>query len=122
MTLRVFFTICAVIYGFFGLGLLIAAGPFVAIYDVDLDADGSAIANLFGGALTGLAVISWTMRDAAAASARPLLLGSLVYHLCGFLIGLKAVLSGVAGPVGWLIVLVYAFMGSGFGYFLLGRR
>jgi hypothetical protein len=122
MTLRVFFTICAVIYGFFGIGLLVAAAPFVAIYDVHLDADGSAIANLFGGALTGLAVISWTMRDADPRSARPLMLGSLVYHLCGFFISLKSVLSGVAGPAGWLIVLVYAFLGAGFGGFLARTR
>jgi hypothetical protein len=122
MTFRVFFTICTAIYGFFGIGLLVAAAPFVAIYDVHLDTDGTVIANLFGGALTGLAVISWAMRDADPRSARPVMLGSFVYHLCGVVISLKAVLSGVAGPAGWLIVLVYAFLGAGFGYLLARKR
>ena len=131
MTLRAWFAICTISYAVFGVALLVATVPFLAIYDVELNPGGALIARILGAALTAYAVLYWTLRPGVSGSLRaalftdglrPVLFASLVYNLLGIVISTHAVLTGLANAVGWSVVLLHLCLASGFAYFLFGKR
>ena len=114
---KMFLTIASLFYAFYGLGLVIAPAPFLGIYNLVLDTGGELIARLLGAALLGFTFIFWQLRSSHAQVVTRVMQGSFLYSVVGFLLGLSALISGVAGPIGWLPVALYAFLGAGFGYY-----
>ena len=79
MNLALLMTINAVVAAVFGIAFVIAPGQAVSLYGVSADAPLRYIAQLFGAALLGFAVLTWmarkevTLAVAARNSRRPVL-------------------------------------------------
>lgn len=54
MKLNTFLVLSTVVYGGFGLGLLVAPMPFVSVFGVTLDGSGMLMARVLGAALLNL--------------------------------------------------------------------
>ena len=63
MTIRMFFTILAVLSFLFGIGFVLAPGQVLANYGVESSSAMALLGRLFGGALLTLGVILWLARD-----------------------------------------------------------
>jgi hypothetical protein len=121
MSVKTFLRVAALFYAIYGLGLLVAPGPFLAVYDVVLDADGELIARILGASLIGFTFIYWQLRDADTRVLSRVLQGSFIYATAGLLLGLVAVTAGVAGPFAWFVIALYAFLASGFAHYGFAR-
>ena len=122
MSLRTWLVICTVVYAVFGIGLLAAPNPFLAIYGFQVNPGGELLARVLGSALTAYAVIFATMRDFDAGATRAVLLGSVIYNVVDVIVVTSYILDGVVNAVGWPVVALHVFLTAGFGYFLLARR
>jgi hypothetical protein len=122
MSLRTWLIICTVVYAIFGIGLLVAPIPFLAIYGLELNPGGELISRILGSALTAYAVIYATLRDFDSGAARAVLLGSVIYNVVDVIVATGGVLAGTANALGWAVVVLHVFLTAGFGYFLLVRR
>lgn len=72
--------------------------------------------------MIGNLLLTWFARNAAWSEARrAAILGLCVYDAVGFVVTLIAQLTGVVGPLGWLLVAIYLFFAVGFGYFFLKK-
>jgi hypothetical protein len=115
-----FVVIAIVIYAVFGLGLLLAPGPFMAAYDVQFDADGTLLARVAGALLLSFAVgLVFARRDPAAL--RPLLIAGLVYNLIELPLTVMTVQGGVMNTLGWVPFALHVFLAAGFAWLLRTR-
>ena len=122
MKLKTLLVIAAVIFGFFGAGLLIAAGPLMSLYGLTLDQDANVVAQIFGAALIGYAAMNWTARNASSFEAqRAIVLNNFLFHLIAFFPAFWATLSGVLNVLGWSSVVIHLFLAAGLGYFLFTK-
>lgn len=118
MKLSVWLGIAAVLAGVFGLGLVLVTGPMLSLYGIALDKAGTVVAQLFGAALIGFALINWFARNATDGEARgAIVLGNLVGDVAGFMVALIGQLAGVANVLGWSAVAIYLLLSLGFAYF-----
>jgi hypothetical protein len=116
--LRVLLTLEALADLAYGLILLIAPVPFLALYGPAPDATGTFVARFLGGALVGWGVLVWLARDLAdEAARRAVVLALFVSSFLGFLAALLDQLSGRPNALGWTTVVFTAFFALGFGYF-----
>ena len=118
MKLSALMTVNAVIAGLFGIAFVVVPVRFLAIYGTTVDAQLALIGQLFGAALLGYALLTWTARNAAASDARAaIVLALFVSDAIGFVVGLIAQLRNVVNQVGWSTVVIYLLLALGFGYF-----
>jgi hypothetical protein len=94
--------------------------PFVALYNVTLNAGGVFVGQLFGAALIGFGVLNWFARTVTdSKGVRAVVLANLVGDVVGFVIALVGQLTGVGGvnQFGWSTVVIYLLLALGFAYF-----
>ncbi len=85
---------------------------------IAVDAPVEYLGQLFGAALLGFAIITWSARNVPPSEARQaILLGLFAGDLAGFILALKAQLGGVVNTLGWSTVVIYLLLALGFGYF-----
>ena len=123
MKLSVLFIINAVVAILFGLAFVLVPATTLSLYAVELPTPGIFIARLFGGALIGFGIITWMLRNAAAASneVRGVLLGLWVSELLGFVFSLYYKLTAPTNSMGWSTVVIYLLLGLGFLYFYVKK-
>lgn len=118
MNLSLLMTINAVVAVIFGIGFVVSPGATLAFYGIAPDAAFRLVSQLFGAALIGFAVLTWSARNAAASDARKaIVLALFVADGLGFVLSLIGQLQGVANALGWLNVVIYLLLALGFGYF-----
>src|SRR5258708_36626999 len=79
MTIRMFFTILAVLSFLFGVGFVLAPDQVLANYGIEHSPALALLGRLFGGALLTLGVILWLSRDFRdEAAVRTVLIGGLL--------------------------------------------
>ncbi|MBI3361183.1 MAG: hypothetical protein HY023_08740 [Chloroflexi bacterium] len=118
MTLKTLFTINAVVAVVFGIAFAVAPVPLMSLYGGALTPAGTVVAQLFGAALVGFAVISWLARGAAYSDAvRAIVVGFVAGDVVGFVLSLLGQLSGAVNALGWSTVVLYLLLAVGFGYF-----
>jgi len=118
MNLALLMTINAVVAAVFGIAFVIAPGQAVSLYGVSADAPLRYIAQLFGAALLGFAVLTWMARKAPASDTRTaIVLALFVSDGLGFILALIGQLGGVVNSIGWSTVVIYLLLALGFGYF-----
>jgi hypothetical protein len=122
MSVRTFLAVSAVIAALFGLGFILLPNGLASLYGVTLDPIGIYLAQLFGAALIGLAIINWSVRDAREMDG--VLLGNLVANTIGFLITLFGQVGRTGGinAFGWITVALYLFLAVGYGYYRFTAR
>lgn len=118
MKLSTWLTIAAVVAVVFGLAFVLVTGPLLSFYGITLDKAGTLVAQLFGAALIGFAVLNWFARGVTDREARQaILLANLASDTVGFVMALIGQLAGVANALGWSTVAIYLLLALGFAYF-----
>ena len=118
MKLNTFMAIVAVVAGLFGLGFVLIPGQVLSYYGAAPDAGINYMAQLFGAALLGFAIILWLCKDAEDSPERKaILLGLFVAEGVGFVVALITQLGGSINALGWSTVIIYLLAALGFGYF-----
>ncbi len=117
MSLSLMMTVNAIVAAVFGLAFVIAPGQAAALYGITADAQFRYLAQLFGTALVGYAVLTWMAHNAPASDTRKaIVLALLISEALGFVLALLGQLAGVVNSVGWLTVAIYLLLAVGFGY------
>jgi len=118
MTIRMFFTILAVLSFLFGVGFVLAPDQVLANYGIEHSPALALLGRLFGGALLTLGVILWLARDFRdEAAVRTVLVGDVV----NLVVATMGTLAGTTNALGWSTVLIYLFGAVGSGYFLIAQ-
>ena len=123
MKLNTLLSIAAVVAGVFGVAFVVATGPLLSLYGIALDRAGTLVAQLFGAALIGFAVLNWFARNLTDREAqRAIVLANLSSDVVGFVMILIGQLAGVANALGWSSVAIYLLLALGFAYFQFMKR
>jgi hypothetical protein len=118
MKLGNLFVINAVIAGLFGLAFVFAPARLLAQYGLAVDPGFGLIAQLFGAALIGYAILTWQARNAGESDARRAIVFALfVADGVAVVIALMGQLRGFVNSLGWSTVVIYLLLGIGFAYF-----
>ena len=122
MTIRMFFTILAVLSFLFGIGFVLAPDQVLANYGIEHSPALALLGRLFGGALLTLGVILWLARDFRdEAAVRAVLIGVLAGDVVNVVVATMGTLSGASNALGWSTALIYLFGAIGSGYFLIAQ-
>jgi hypothetical protein len=122
MTIRMLFTILAVLSFLFGIGFVLAPDQVLANYGIQPSPALALLGRLFGGALLTLGVILWFARDFRdEAAVRAVLVANAVGSCVNLVVAIMGNLSGTTNALGWTTVLIYLFAAVGSGYFLMAR-
>ena len=118
MKLSSLMTVNAVIAGLFGIAFVGAPARVLAMYGITVDAPFALVAQLFGAALLGYALLTWAARNAGPSDAR----GAIVFALfvsdaIAFVVSLIAQTRHVVNQMGWSTVAIYLVLALGFAYF-----
>ena len=118
MKLGNLFAVNAVIAGLFGLAFVFAPAKVLAQYGLAVDAGFGLVAQLFGAALIGYAILTWLVRNAGASDARrAIVLALFISDGVAFVLALMAQLKGFVNSLGWSTVAIYLLLALGFAYF-----
>jgi hypothetical protein len=122
MKLGNLFGINAVIAGLFGLAFVFAPARLLAQYGLAVDPGFGLIAQLFGAALIGYAILTWQARNAGESDARRAIVFALfVADGVAAVIALMGQLRGFVNSLGWSTVVIYLLLGIGFAYFYFAK-
>jgi phosphoglycerol transferase MdoB-like AlkP superfamily enzyme len=122
MKLGNLFVVNAVIAGLFGLAFIFAPAKLLAQYGLAVDAGFGLVAQLFGAALIGYAILTWLVRKAADSEARrAIVLALFICDAVAFVLSLMAQLKGLVTSLGWSTVVIYLLLALGFAYFLFAK-
>jgi hypothetical protein len=122
MTIRMFFTILAVLSFLFGIGFVLAPDQVLANYGIEHSPALALVGRLFGGVLLTLGTILWLSRDFRdEVAVRAVLAGTVIGSSVNLVVAIMGNLSGTTNALGWSTVLIYLFAAVGSGYFLRAR-
>ena len=122
MTIRIFFTILAVLAFLFGVGFILVPDQVIATYGIQPSPALALLGRLYGGSLLSLAAILWFARDFGdGAALRAVLIGAAIIGVVSLVVSVMSTLSGVQNAMGWSTVLIHLFVTAGSAYFLMGR-
>jgi len=118
MKLGNLFAVNAVIAGLFGLAFVFAPARLLAQYGLVVDAGFGLVAQLFGAALLGYAILTWLVRKVGDSEARrAIVLALFISDGVAFVLALMAQLKGLVDSLGWSTVAIYLLLALGFAYF-----
>ena len=118
MKLGNLFVVNAVIAGLFGLAFVFAPAQLLAQYGLVVDAGFGLVAQLFGAALVGYAILTWLVRKVGDSEARrAIVLALFISDGVAFVLALMAQLKGLVTSLGWSTVAIYLLLALGFAYF-----
>lgn len=119
MTYKNFLGFASIVAFVFALGFVFMPGQLMSLYNVDLNAGGIMVGQLFGAALFGFGMLNWGSRGVTEETTkRTILNANLASDTIGFIFMLSGQLGGVPGIniLGWSSVLVYLVLAAGFAY------
>ena len=118
MKLGNLFAVNAMIAGLFGLAFVFAPAQLLAQYGLVVDAGFGLVAQLFGAALVGYAILTWLVRKVGDSEARrAIVLALFISDGVAFVLALMAQLKGLVTSLGWSTVAIYLLLAVGFAYF-----
>jgi hypothetical protein len=90
----------------------------LAQYGLAVDAGFALVAQLFGAALIGYAILTWSVRKAGDSEARrAIVLALFISDGIAFVLALIGQLKGMVNSLGWSTVAIYLLLALGFAYF-----
>ena len=123
MNIKTLMIINAIVAVVFGLAFLLIPTQLTSLYGVTADALSIYIGQLFGAALIGFAVLTWTARNAADSDARKsIVLALFIADGVGFIVALMGQLGNVVNALGWSTVLIYLILTVWWGYFQFSKK
>jgi hypothetical protein len=121
MTLKMFFTIIAVLALVHGVGFVLLPEQVAASYGMATSASTVLMARLFGAALLGLGLIFWLARFGSPASVRGVFIATIIGNTVGLIVVVMGTTAGTLNSMGWVAALIYLFGAVGSGYFVMTR-
>ncbi len=113
----------AVIAIAFALGLLLGPAPLLQAIGLTTGNTEKLVAQLFGGSLIAVGLISWMAKDFSDPKARDgAVISFLLSDIVGFVISLLATIAHTMRNFGWLVVVIYLLLALGFAYFQFFHR
>lgn len=120
--MRLFLIFATLVYGLFGLGLLLIPGLFLSPYGIDLNTAGMMMCRLLGSALVGLALVFWQMRrEPLAGVAASVVLANFIYNLIDVVVLLVSMYRGELGVLAWGPIGLHIVLMLGFGWLTVRR-
>ncbi len=118
MKRNVFLMISTVVFGAFGLGLLLVPHLVASIYGSSLNVGGEISARLMGASLIGYALMNfWLCEAEDSATLTAFLRGNAAFNGIALVLTLSFTVSGMWGTVGWSAVVMHALFGAGYVYY-----
>jgi hypothetical protein len=112
----------AIIALVYGVAFVIIPGQFQSLHGLSPDEPLKFTGQLLGGALIGLALLTWKARNAEDSDARKaIVLALFVVCVIGFIVTLIGQLNNVLNQLGWSAVVIYLFLALGWGYFQFSK-
>ena len=113
--LNVMFTIAAIFMFLVGLGLTFMTTIMLGMISLDANAASLHFAKSVGGALLGLAIMTWLARNSDPSQTRnALTLGLTLFFLLSGIEYIRAILTGSLQAIGWLFagawLILFVFM------------
>lgn len=92
----------------FGVPLLLAPNALLALYrGGELNVPGVYNSMLYGACLIGLGVMNWLAAPGSRAAAQPVIVGSVVVTVLGFVVAISRQLMDLAPPLAWINVALF---------------
>jgi hypothetical protein len=125
MKIKTLMIINAIVAIVFGVVFVIIPSQVYSLYGPGIgDATGvlNYMGQLFGAALIGFGLLTWTARNAANSEARKaIVLALFVSEVIGFVVSLMGQMNNVVNDLGWSTVVIYLILALGFGYFQFSK-
>jgi hypothetical protein len=122
MNIKTLMIINAIVAVVFGIAFILVPAQMSSLYGVTADEPQKYIGQLFGAALIGFAILTWSARNAADSDARKaIVLALFIGDGIGFIIALIAQLGNVVNEVGWSTVAIYLILALWWGYFQFSK-
>ena len=119
----IFLVIVAIVAFVFGILFILVPGPLVSLYGISLSAGGQLVGRLFGAALLGYSVLTWSARKAEESQARKaIILAQFIGNTLGFIVALITQFAGTVNALGWSTAVIYFLLALGFCYFQFSKR
>ena len=123
MNRQAFMTIAAAESVVTGLAALLGPTQLAAFFGVTIDDVGMSLTRLLGTAYLGYAATVWFARDVRDVTAqRAIALGNFVSWTLGLVVSVVGIVTGLAGPQGWLLIGLEVTFAVGWGYFTVAER
>jgi hypothetical protein len=107
----------------FGLGFLLVPRAVLPVYSVQPEPATVLMSRFFGVALVQLGLVLILIREVRDTVAiRALALAGVLGSVCGVLVALTGVMSGVTNALGWSTVGIYALLLAGYFACLRGQQ
>lgn len=118
MKAKYLLTIDAIVLLVFAIGYFVNAEWVLGWFDITLEPGGILMAQLFGAALLGIAVLNWLVRDVTIyEELYPVAMANFIGHAVTFIILLVQKLNGLGNVYCWVIIALAFLLSLGFGYF-----
>jgi hypothetical protein len=118
MKLSKLLVVNAIVSGVFGIALVLIPWEVFKFYGIQADPAINYVGQLYGAALLGFAVLSWSARNAGPSESRKaIVLAFFIGDSIGFVVALIARFGGVVNALGWSSVALYLLLALSFGYF-----
>jgi hypothetical protein len=126
MNLRAFMILVTILSVGYGVAFLLIPEFLINFYGVATSATPAVVLGFrfFGATLLAVGLIFWFAKESHDWSAlRALLIGDAVGDIAGVLVSIWGTATGIMNAFGWSVVLIYALLLAGCGYFLqLGQQ
>jgi hypothetical protein len=119
MSVRLLFTIFAVVAVLFGLAFVLFPTASSSVYGVPPDPNTMLNAQFFGSGLLAIGVVNWFARDFRDWDAiRGVLIADIVGCVVGGAVNLIGTFGGLLNGMAWTTTIIYALLLIGAGYCL----
>lgn len=121
MNLKSFFTINAILFIPFGVGMLIIPSTLFQLLDVNLDGDGLLMASTVGSMLLSFGITCLAARNFEGYSTTLLaiLLGNLSFHTIDCILTFKGAFTGEMNNLGYVFSAMHFLFAAGFLFYYL---
>ncbi len=118
MSLKTFLSIKSIICFLTGIPCVLAPNFAMSVYGATLDPVGDLYVRLVGCFTIGVGFICWSGGRSEKSPLRGMvLLGLFICDTAGFVVTLMAMLAQTLNSMGWSLVMLYALLAAGLGYF-----
>ena len=121
MNLKTFFTINAIMFIPFGIGMLIMPSTIFNMLDVILDNDGLLMASMVGSMLLSFGLVCLITRgfDGPSTALKAILLGNLTFHVIDSILTFKGAFTGDMNNLAYAFSTMHLLIAIGFLFFYL---
>lgn len=124
MNLKAFFTINAVMFIPFGIGMLIVPSNIFNMLDVILDNDGLLMASMVGSMLLSFGLVCLLARnfEGQSVALQAILIGNLTFHVIDSVLTFKGAFTGEMNNLAYAFSTMHLLIAIGFFFFYLKSK